>query len=204
MSFFKKTKVENEENAAKLIIITGCAGAGKTTIGMELAKRLRYAYVDKDTVTRDYTDFALKSLGSFEGDRESELYKKEILPIEYKVTFKVCCEILAVGRSVVLTIPFIGQITDYQKWENIRNEAHIGEDIPVKFIWIKHDIDTEKSNIRNRAAKRDEYKLSHWEEYAKSVDGIEPDEKYKAYIYVNDRETRLSDTLEEVEKWINK
>lgn len=36
----------------QLVIITGCAGSGKTTIGKTLAQKLGYCYIDKDTVTR--------------------------------------------------------------------------------------------------------------------------------------------------------
>lgn len=203
MNLFNKKSKSNDNNPY-LIIIAGCAGSGKTTIGKELAKQLRYAYIDKDTVTRDYTDFILKQSGSFEGDRESDLYKNQILPIEYQVTFKVCREILENGSSVVLTIPFIGQITDWSKWYSIKEKAGINNEVIVKFIWIKHDINTEKKNIENRDAARDKYKISHWDEYADSVEGIEPSEKYNAYIYVNDCEANLADTLVEVKQWIKK
>lgn len=204
MSLFSKTKPKTPSSVKQLVIIAGCAGSGKTTVGKELARQLGYAYVDKDTVTREFTDYILNKLGSFEGDRESDLYRNDILPIEYRITFKVCREVLENGVSVVLTIPFIGQIRDYQKWEAIRREARIKDDVTVKFVWIKHDINTEKKNIKNRAAKRDQYKLEHWDEYAESVDGIEPVSEYNAYIHVNDCEAKLSDTLEEVKKWIGK
>ncbi len=201
MSFFNRRA---NENSLYLIVITGCAGSGKTTVGKELAKQLGYAYIDKDTVTRDYTDHILKRSGSFEGDRESDLYKNEILPIEYRVTFKVCREILENGTSVVLTIPFIGQIRDRSKWLAIKEEARIGDDVNVKFIWIKHDINTEKKNILKRGASRDAYKLSHWDEYADSIEGIEPAPELNAYIYVNDCEAKLTDTLVEVKRWIKR
>ena len=203
MSLFSK-KSRPEENSPYLIIIAGCAGSGKTTVGKELAKQLGFSYVDKDTVTRDYTDFILTRSGSFEGDRESDLYKEQILPIEYHVTFKVCREILENGSSVVLTIPFIGQIRDMSKWLSIKEKARISDDVIVKFIWIKHDINTEKKNILKRGASRDAYKLSHWDEYADSVEGIEPSADFNAYIYVNDCEAKLADTLVEVRQWIKK
>ena len=123
MGFFDKSKKKSIYEKKQLIIITGCAGSGKTTIGKKLAQQLEYAYVDKDTVTRDYTDFILKKLGSFEGDRESELYKNFILPIEYRVTLNLCREILENGSNVVLTIPFISQIKDYLKWIELYNNA---------------------------------------------------------------------------------
>lgn len=181
---------------AKLIIIAGCAGSGKTTLGKQLAKELEYAYVDKDTITMDYTDFVLCKLGSFEGDRDSDLYKNEIRPMEYDVTFKVCKDILDSDGNVILAIPFIGQIKNYKMWEDLRDK-HSLNNITVKFVWIQHDSEREKRNIINRNADRDKYKLEHWEEYSAPLDGIHPDSQYNAYIY--------SDGLNSVhslKKWI--
>ncbi len=204
MAFWERKKQNNQvQQKKKLIIITGCAGAGKTTIGTALAKNIKYTYIDKDTVTREFTDYLLIKLGSFEGDRESEQYTNDILPMEYRTTFKLCREILENGSNVVLTIPFISQIRDIKKWEEIKKDVKIKDDIDVKFIWIKHNIDTEKKSIINRGAKRDQYKIEHWDWYADSVEGIEPDEKYGAYLFVNDYDVNLNDSLEEIIKWIN-
>ena len=103
----------------------------------------------------------------------------------------------------MLTIPFISQIQDFSKWEEIRTAARI-RNKEVKFIWIEHNIETEKDNLVSRDAARDKYKLEHWEEYAKSVEGICPAEEYQAYIYTNDCNINLDTAVEEVEKWIRK
>lgn len=199
---FSKRKKVSDTSGLHLVIITGCAGSGKTTVGKELAKQLGFAYIDKDTVTREYTDFILNELGSFAGDRESELYRSRILPIEYRVTFKVCREVLENGCSVVVTIPFISQIKDWSRWLAIKEEARIDDSVDTKFIWIKHDIDTEKKNIIKRNAVRDKYKLQHWDEYAESVEDIRPALEYNIYEYNNDCDAKLTDTLEEVKQWI--
>ncbi len=199
---FSKKKKASDTGGLHLVIIAGCAGSGKTTVGKELAKQLGFAYIDKDTVTREYTDFILSELGSFAGDRESELYKRRILPIEYRVTFKVCREVLENGNSVVVTIPFISQIKDWSRWLTIKEEARIDDSVDTKFIWIKHDIDTEKKNIIKRNAVRDKYKLQHWDEYAESVEDIRPAPEYNIYEYNNDCDAKLTDTLEEVKRWI--
>lgn len=196
-------KKSNTRKKLQLIIITGCAGAGKTTIGKTLAQKLGYCYIDKDTVTREFTDFILERSGSSKSDRESELYRGEILPIEYSVTFKLCREILDNGSSVVLTIPFISQIQDYSKWEEIRNAARI-KNKEVKFLWIEHNIETEKANIILRDADRDKHKLENWDEYSKSVDGIKPADEYEAYNYTNDCNINLDTAVEEIVKWVRK
>jgi len=200
---FWSKKSTKAPGVRQLVIITGCAGAGKTTIGKTLAQKLGYCYIDKDTVTREYTDFILERSGSSKCDRESQLYRNEILPIEYSVTFKLCREILDNGCNVVLTIPFISQIQDYSKWEEIKSASRI-RNIDVKFIWIEHNIETEKENLISRDADRDKYKLEHWDEYSKSVDGLYPAEEYKAYIYTNDCNINLEIAVEEVIKWIRK
>jgi predicted kinase len=200
---FWSKKNTKSSGIRQLVIITGCAGAGKTTIGKTLAQKLGYCYIDKDTVTREYTDFILERSGSSKCDRESRLYRSEILPIEYSVTFKLCREILDNGCNVVLTIPFISQIQDYSKWEEIKSVSRI-RNIDVKFIWIEHNIETEKENLISRDADRDKYKLEHWDEYSKSVDGLYPADEYEAYIYTNDCNINLEIAVEEVIKWIRK
>lgn len=196
------TKPQNKENT-RLIIITGCAGSGKTTIGKELARDLGYTYIDKDTVTRDFTDFVLERSGSSKGDRESNLYREELLPIEYKTTFKLCREILDNGCNVIVTIPFISQIRDYSKWEEIRAEAKI-KSHEVRFVWIEHNLETEHENIKKRGAERDNYKLAHWENYSAGIEGIAPAEEYQAYIYTNDCNINLSTAVIDLKKWIKR
>lgn len=191
-------------NKQTLVIVTGCAGAGKTTVGKELAKQLGFAYTDKDTITSDYTNFILTQLNSFAGDRESALYKEQILPIEYKVTFNICKEMLDNGTNVVLAIPFISQIQDWSKWVSIKNESGIDDNIIVKFIWLRHNIDIERINIIKRNDVRDTYKLEHWEEYSNSVNGVEPADEYNAFIYSNDCNVNLSEAILGLKQWVLK
>lgn len=185
-----------------LIIAAGCAGSGKTTIGKELAKQLGFVFVDKDTATREYTDFILTELGSFEGDKESELYKTHILPIEYRVTFRICKDILDSGRSVIVAIPFISQIKDWSNWLAIKESAGIGSNVKTLFLWIEHNIEAERKNIIRRGAIRDTYKIQHRDEYAKSVENIHPAAEYNAYVYVNDRDIRSSGILDGIREWV--
>ena len=114
----------------------------------------------------------------------------------------MCREVLENGNSVVVTIPFISQIKDWSRWLAIKEEARIDDSVDTKFIWIKHDIDTEKKNIIKRNAVRDKYKLQHWDEYAESVEDIRPAPEYNIYEYNNDCDAKLTDTLEEVKRWI--
>lgn len=188
----------------KLIIITGCAGSGKTTIGKALAKRLHYVYIDKDTVTREFTDYILESQGASKYSRESELYRKKVMHLEYNTTFKLCRELLETGSDVIVTIPFQYYITDYHKWLDFREKSNIPSTVDVKFVWIEHRESVEKVNLTRRNADRDQYKLKNWDEYAHSIDGIKPCSDYNAYKYVNDCNVQLDVALNDLAEWIIK
>lgn len=202
MSIFKRpreTKASKKTQRTQLIVISGCAGSGKTTLGRRLAQKLNYTYLDKDTITREYTDRILSMHGLPSSDRESDFYRTEIVPIEYSTSFRLCGENLDLGNSVVLTIPFITQIRSYSLWEKLRKQARIdSKTIDIKFIWINHDIDKEHERIINRAAERDGYKLSHWFDYEQSVNGIIPDPQYNAYTVNNDEKIDIDELIDEV------
>lgn len=203
--FSKKVTKEKRNEKTTFVIITGCAGSGKTSLGERVSRELGWTYIDKDTVTRDFTDFILEDNGKSKSDRESDLYCNNIRPIEYKITFKVCEENLRLGNSVVLTIPFIAQIKDYEEWEKIQREYGIKlSNIEVKFVWINHDEDLEYIRVTKRGAERDEYKLNHWEEYVEGLRGINPDGKYNAYCYDNDSTPADEIYIEDLITWIRK
>ncbi len=199
----KKSSKDSSGTVRKLIIITGCAGAGKTTVGKALAKELGYSYVDKDTVSREFVDRILELKGSSRFDRESEIYVKEVMPLEYDTTFKVCRELLETGSDVVVTIPFQYYIKDFDRWLDFKNKARIPQSAEVKFVWIKHEELTERSNLTSRNADRDRNKLADWDNYADSLKGIHPDSRYEAYHYFNDCNIPLGDAIKDLIVWLN-
>ena len=201
----KKLTKEKHNKTATFVIITGCAGSGKTSLGKRLSRELRWIYIDKDTVTKDFTEFILEGKGKSKNDRESDFYCNSIRPIEYKTTFKVCEENLRMGNSVILTIPFISQIKDYEEWEKIQRECGIDlSNIEVKFVWINHDDGLEYTRITKREAERDNYKLNHWEEYVEGLRGITPAVKYNAYYYDNSYISADERQIEDLITWIKK
>lgn len=159
------------------IIVAGCAGAGKTTLGKEIAKKLDFAFVDKDTVCGDFTDFILTKTGGSAAERESKLYKNEVRPMEYLSTFKVCKDILDCGKGVVLAIPFVKEIQHYDMWEDICSAVGLDEN-NLLVVWIEHNEAREHRNILKRNSPRDDYKLEHWSEYCKTVEKIVIDRRY--------------------------
>ena len=201
----KKKSSDCLAKETKFVIITGCAGSGKTSLGERISRELGWTYIDKDTVTRDFTDYILVENDKGKGDRESDLYCDIIRPIEYKITFKVCEENLKLGNSVILTIPFIAQIKDYSKWTEMIDEFGIDlSGVTIKFIWINHNAGNEYDRIKSRNAERDGYKIAHWEEYARKIADISPDIKYNAYRYANDSSSADEIYVKDVIEWIRK
>lgn len=205
MRFFSKEKKTTIKTKTTLLIITGCAGSGKTSLGEKIAKELNWTYIDKDTVTRGFTDFILVRNGKSKSDRESDLYCDDIRPIEYEITFKVCDENLRLGNSVVLTIPFIAQIRDFSEWESLIDRFGLDfDDVNVKFVWINHDPGSEYTRITKRGAERDGWKLSNWDRYCSNMEGIYPDAGYQAYCFDNDSVSADAIKVEGIIEWIKR
>lgn len=187
------------------IIVAGFAGSGKTSVGKSLSKATGYAYLDKDTITRHFTDYILANNGSYEGDRESEFYKKFIRDIEYKVSMDICMENLELGNSVIISTPFIGQIGNYKNLEAIINMKKLEKlNINIKIVWVKHDIDLEHGRIIKKNAKRDDYKLKHWDEYSKLIENIKIDPRYDKIEIRNEDDIDIEEEIKEIIKWIIK
>lgn len=169
----------------QLIIICGFAGAGKTTIGKALAQKLGYAFVDKDTLSEDFTKYILTKSKAGKARFESFLYSAEINRVEYITGLKVCKDIIENGVNVVAAFPFALHIENYQKWKLLTILANFPSDIEVKFVWIKHNIELEKFNLFSRKLQRDENKLQNWEDYAASIDGLKIDKEFRALEITN-------------------
>ena len=186
--------MKTSKNNTTLIIITGCAGSGKTTLGKTLAREKGWAFIDKDTLTSEFVNYILDE----EGDRESLFYKNKIKPLEYKVALKTCKQNLELGNSVVLVMPFTSKIRSYGNWLDM-SEKYGLDDVDTKFIWIEHNEALEYDRIKKRNASRDEYKLAHWEEYSKELKDISPDKDYKAFIF-DERNNNLAEIIEWIEE----
>lgn len=151
----------------KLILIGGMPGSGKTHIGKELARHVGL-FIDKDTMSRFFTEKLLQLLGSNIDDRETEIYMSNVRGIEYDTMIKHALENLELGHSVICSAPFIGEFGD-QKWlEDVSLEAEL-LDADVFKIWIHVDPATARERIIARGASRDSWKLANWDTYINTV-----------------------------------
>lgn len=151
----------------RLILIGGMPGSGKTYIGKELARGIDL-FVDKDTISRYFTERMLQLLGSHVDDRESEIYLENVRNLEYETMMKHALENLELGRSVICSAPFIREFGDSQWLDDISLEAELFDAEVIK-IWIHVDPPTARERIIARGASRDSWKLANWDTYISTM-----------------------------------
>lgn len=157
----------------KLVLIGGMPGSGKTYIGKELAKQTGL-YVDKDTISRFFTEKILVDLGSNVDDRESDIYRSNIRYLEYETMMTHAFENLELGHNVICSAPFFKEFSDNQWLDNIRYKSEMLNSEIVK-IWIHVDLPTARERLIARGTRRDNWKLSNWEQYVSGLPDLEPE-----------------------------
>lgn len=153
----------------KVLLIGGYAGSGKTELGRILARLTHWPMLDKDTTTRPVVEQALELLGKSPHDRESQLYRDSIRPVEYEALIAGMIENVECGTSAIVTAPFSLELAD-RTWcdRTAANLAHLGADLHV--VWVRCDAETMRRYIRHRGAARDAVKLANWDEYVSGLD----------------------------------
>jgi predicted kinase len=160
---------EAVRDRAKVILIGGYAGSGKTELGRILARRTGFAILDKDSTTRPVVEAALEQLGTSPNDRESDTYLSTIRPAEYEALMTTATENASCGVSVVVTAPFLRELRD-QAWCDRTAATIDGLGADLHTIWVRCDADSMRRYLRHRGAARDAAKLTAWENYLEGVD----------------------------------
>ena len=147
----------------RLILVGGHAGSGKTVIGEVLARNLG-VLIDKDTVSRYFTERLLQELGCDKDDRESPTYISEVRDLEYRTMMHHAEENLSLGNSVVCAAPFVSEFMS-PSWVN---ECEVMASLcgaRLERIWVHSDDSSALHRLTARGASRDKWKLSNWTEY---------------------------------------
>jgi len=155
-----------DQSHSYLIQIGGLTGSGKSTLGKQLARRLKFAYIDKDTITRQLVDALLVSARSDVGigDRDSEVYLENVRPYEYQCFASAIAENVELGVSTIATAPFL---TEMNNPEWIAGQNTLAQDYGAKLIliWLDCDVEVTKLRLQKRDAFRDRIKLAIWDSY---------------------------------------
>jgi predicted kinase len=188
----------------KLILLCGVACSGKSSIGKELHRHFNNClYLDKDTVTRRFTEKLLVALGSHKDDRESFIYIEKVLETEYQTLIEVAKDNLIQYNNVILNAPFVRQIGD-KKWMKSLREYCSELEIELLVFWVQASSNTCYNRILKRSASRDKWKIENWKQYVDSTPHSVPNTKFKeVHLISNDNDyDSIEDIAEKVYKEI--
>lgn len=158
-----------QQASPTVVLIGGYAGSGKTELGRIMARLTGWPILDKDSTTRPVVEAALQQLGHSPHDRESELYLSVIRPAEYEALRTVTAENLSCGNSVIMTAPFVKELSD-PTWAR-RIEADVeAMNARLYTIWVRCDLDSMHTYLKRRGAARDAHKLANWADYLNNID----------------------------------
>lgn len=151
-----------------LTLVGGWPGSGKSEFGRFLSSITGWTLLDKDA-HRPFAEDLLVSLGGDPNDRHTELYRERVRPLQYRCLMSAAYKNLARGVSTVVTAPFIAEIADEAWLGRMLNRcAECASDVAV--VWVHCDLGSMREYLQSRAAARDTWKLSCWDEYAATVD----------------------------------
>ncbi len=192
-------------NNNQLLMVAGFPGSGKSTVGKIIASRRKIAFIDKDTVSRKITEEAIKVIGSYEGDYETNAYGSSIRRAQYLDMGIIAAINLSIGKPVLLTSPFTAQakaIFEHQE-NNAKVEElylnHFYDDeydtklldtIELYFVWVHTSREIEHHRIHERDAKRDFWKRSHWIKHACNQNATSSN--YHKYIFEESKPDGIS------------
>ena len=152
-----------------LVLVGGVPGSGKTYIASMVGEGVREAvFLDKDTVARPFTEKVLSLAGASIHDRESLTYLHEARPLEYRTLMDVALQNLGIGKKVICTAPFLREFRD-PDWNRDVELFAMSAGAQVVRIWIHAGPELARERIIQRGAGRDEWKLSHWDDYLRST-----------------------------------
>jgi len=158
-------------SAPRLILFAGHAGTGKST----LAKRALpliiektgedFFFLDKDTVYGDFSAHVMELTTQNSNDRDSPYYLENVRDWEYQGLINTAKENLLLGVNVILVGPFSKEIQSGKMFN--AQALGIPPQTSIQIAWIDLEESEAKKRMEKRADPRDEWKLAHWDQYAK-------------------------------------
>lgn len=141
------------DGSGMVLCIGGPPGAGKTSVGAVLARRLGWALADLDSVTTP-----LMAAVAAERGLPLDLQIPALAALRdarYECLAAVCRDNLLVGTSVIATAPFTAEATDVQSLAAWRTAVAGGTDARVTLAWLDVDATTAAQRRLLRGADRD-------------------------------------------------
>lgn len=118
------------------LYLIGMMGAGKTTVGRELAKQLSYGFVDADNVIEESTGQSINQLFATEGEAGFRQIESDVL-----------AQICAFTKLVISTGG--GVIMQQKNWGYLRHGLIVWLDVPVELLYTRLAEDTTRPLLQD-------------------------------------------------------
>ena len=158
-------------SAPRLILFAGHAGTGKSTLAKKALPLLiektgeDFFFLDKDTVYGRFSAHVMGLTTQNPNDRDSPFYLENLRDWEYQGLIDIARENLLLGINVILVGPFSKEIQSGKMFD--AQKLGVPALTSIQVAWIDLEEREAKKRMEIRADPRDEWKLAHWEQYAK-------------------------------------
>ena len=158
-------------SAPRLILFAGHAGTGKSTLAKKALPLIiektgeDFFFLDKDTVYGAFSAHVMDLTTQNPNDRDSPFYLENLRDWEYKGLIDIARENLLLGVNVILIGPFSKEIQSGKMFD--AQKLGVPALTSIQVAWIDLEEREAKKRMEIRADPRDEWKLAHWEQYAK-------------------------------------
>lgn len=158
-------------SAPRLILFAGHAGTGKSTLAKKALPLIvektneDFFFLDKDTVYGAFSAHMMELTTQNPNDRDSPFYLENLRDWEYNGLIDIARENLLLGVNVILVGPFSKEIQSGRMFDPVA--LGIPAQTSISIAWIDLEEGVAKSRMEQRGDPRDEWKLAHWDQYAK-------------------------------------
>ena len=158
-------------SAPRLILFAGHAGTGKSTLAKKALPLIiektgeDFFFLDKDTVYGRFSAHVMGLTTQNPNDRDSPFYLENLRDWEYQGLIDIARENLLLGINVILVGPFSKEIQSGKMFD--AQKLGVPALTSIQVAWIDLEEREAKKRMEVRADPRDEWKLAHWEQYAK-------------------------------------
>ncbi len=185
----------------KLILVSSPPACGKTYVSRKLAKALgNVVYLDKDTLiplSKQIFRVAKKPY-----NRSSDFFEENVRDYEYETILALGLEALGYADTVIINAPFTRELRNPELLSELKKRiSDRGARLTV--IWVVTNEDVCRERMMKRHSDRDGYKISHWNDYVKTIDFSVPappndDPEVDLLLFYNSSEAEFIKSMHDV------
>lgn len=152
----------------QMILVTSPPACGKTYISQQIARRLPHVvYLDKDLLIP--LSNRVFAVAQQQVNRSSPFFQQNIRDYEYQAIVGIGLAALQYEDTVLINAPFTREVHSLETLQAY--EKRLAQlDARLVVVWVVTDPEVCHQRMIARNSDRDTWKLTHWEQYVKTVD----------------------------------